>query len=135
MVQGFCHICQRYRELYCSYPKITCVLCCDKLPVRTILEMMDITYHEAIRYTHFAAVTDDILDTGPLFWCTMDNNGMFQRCGIVRDEFKLVPNGNFSETRLIIITSYCDGTRGQNNMKKFKQNFRRIRKGQQWERY
>lgn len=137
MSKSYCNICRKYRIKYCSYPDVICTECCPKIPVETILRIMDISYHEAISYTQHVDLKKNSYEIdikGPIFWCTMDKEGLFQRCGVDCDKDNLRID-NSTETKIVIVKPYWNDEMGIKDMKKLKQNFRRIRVGKPYYRY
>lgn len=120
----YCAICHKFGERYTQYPHNICVSCCPDLPVSIILRMMNITYHEIVGTIGYHKLPFAELDMNrPRFWITSDENDKFLRCG----------TGNFvqqdNEINIKIIWSYRYNKWGVGAMKKFKQNFKRIRAG------
>lgn len=138
MSKTYCNSCQRYRIKYCSYPEVICKDCCSKIPVRTILQIMNISYHEAIsseQQIDLKENNNELDATGPIFWCTMNKEGLYQRCGVGYDINYILKNKYYEEDKMVIIEAYRRGEQGLKDMKQLKQNFRRIRLAQPYLRY
>ena len=135
MSLDYCSICKIYSKKYCSYPASICRKCCPNIPVKTILSILDITYHEAISWTNIQKINSQSFkldEFGPYFWCTTDINNLYQRCGVGQDiEIRTNP----TETEIVIIKAYWSDDTGLRDMKKLKQNFKRIRAGEKFARY
>lgn len=130
-----CHICESFKGPHYTYPKVTCISCCFKVPVRTLLELMDISYHSAIQiiqeYPITRIQTDDkyLFNSTALFWCTIDDSGLYQRSGVCRT-WNFKPNSHFNETRIIVVKPYwCDREEGYRDMQQLKQNLKRVISG------
>lgn len=113
MGKDHCSICKRFRERYTSYPCKICVECCPTLPVKIILEILDITYHEAISSTSYITlpVTQSLDINSPGLWITMNNEGKFQRCGIMHN-ISISLNKHVKhtdETDMMVLQSYHNG--------------------------
>jgi hypothetical protein len=139
MSKGICNICKKNRAKYCSYPEIICKQCCPNLTVKKVLEIMDITYHEAISSISYITVNENTIKLNtnqPIFWCTMNNAGLFQRCGVNHNtDTLIIDNLNYTENEVVLIEAYWTKEQGLRDMKKLKQNFRRIRSGNPYMKY
>lgn len=127
-----CHVCGSFKGPHYNYPEVTCISCCSKVPVRRLLELMDITYHSAIQIMEEYPITrirtddDYLFNSVALFWCTMDPSGLYQRCGVCRT-WGFKPNPNFNETRIIVVKPYwSENERGYHDMQQLKQNLKRV---------
>ena len=131
-MKDHCTICHKFRERYTRYPHNICIFCCPKLPVSTILTIMDITYHEAISSSRDCKLPSNLIDLDyehPRFWITTDENDKFIRCGTG----KFIQQDH--EINITIMESYISNELGIRDMKKIKQNFKRIRAGKPYARY
>ena len=134
-----CTICNEIHKLYTKYPQSICKSCCTDIPVSMILEIMDPSYHEAIGSTSKVTLPLKHLPptSYPVFWCTTNNSDKFQRCGVTPDIKSMMETFTHlpSETRMVIVESYWKEESGIRDMKKLKQNFKRIRAGKRYYRY
>jgi hypothetical protein len=139
-MKNYCSICNEYKKKHFSFPKFICQECCPKIPVETILSILNITYHEALSSTEYKSIKENIIEIDnnkPIFWCTINDQGLFQRCGVCYGGATTlkVNDPNYVEKTIIILHPYWGGETGYRDMKKLKQNFRRIRAGQKYSRY
>jgi hypothetical protein len=136
MSLGLCDICLKRKVVIYSDPQRVCSICCSKLPIQTILQIMYADYHQDIEGRWPLQNIDTIpkiIDTRKaIFWCTADKDGLYQRCGTcIKWNFK--KNSNFEETYILILTSYCDADKhGYDEFNHLKQNFKRILDGKHY---
>lgn len=134
-MKDYCDICKNTRERYTSNPYKICKSCITKIPVGTILSLLDISYHSAIRREIEVPLTikpgsfdQEIKDKDAWFWITIDFENKFCKCGVnlVNDlvyKIKL----DAKEKKIILMALYPTGDRGLRDMNKLKQNYRRIK--------
>lgn len=133
----WCSYCQNFREKYTTYPRAICKKCCPMMTVEDIAKLLDCSLHHDI-YTDY--VRDLPLRypnniEGPLFWCTMNNEGLPVRCGTIKGKISdnfFFHQDIYNETKILIVEAviYNIGIEGGfQNMRRYKQSFKQVRNG------
>lgn len=135
-----CEHCNKYGVKYTIYPRKICVDCCPKQTIGFVIEKLETAAydHAFATYMEFKFPLEKLYDDDEreysIFWVTASNDNTYKRCGVYENYDillrKFVPQED--ESYIEVYFAKFKGKNGFDDMKKMKQNFKRIRSGKRY---